>query len=100
MVNRWVLTTEPPSLHRRRWNKPPPAWNGQMSDVLRVLHVEDSVSDAALTERFLTRAGYDVYSERVVNAQEMLAALARQPWDIIIANYHLHEFDASSALSL
>src|ERR1700678_4238192 len=73
---------------------------GQMSELLRVLQVEDSPSDAALTERFLTKAGYDVHSERVVNAAEMLAALAKQPWDIILADYRLPEFDAPSALSL
>jgi two-component sensor histidine kinase len=67
---------------------------------LRVLHVEDSLGDAALTERALTKAGYDVDSERVVNAQEMLAALAKQAWDLIIADYRLPEFDAPSALSL
>ncbi len=71
-----------------------------MNELLRVLHVEDSLSDAALTERFLTRAGYEVRSERVVNAGEMLAALAKQPWDMIIADYRLPEFDAPSALAL
>lgn len=71
-----------------------------MSERLRVLHIEDSRSDAAVTDRFLTIAGYAVYSERVVNALEMQAALARQPWDLIIADYHLPDFDAPSALSL
>jgi two-component sensor histidine kinase len=71
-----------------------------MSEPLRVLHIEDSHSDAAFTDRFLTKAGYAVYSERVVNAQEMQAALAKQPWDLIIADYRLPHFDAASALSL
>src|SRR6202522_4350094 len=71
-----------------------------MGEALRVLHVEDSPSDASLTERALTKAGYTVYSERVMNAQDMRAALAKQPWDIIIADYRLPEFDAPSALSL
>jgi two-component sensor histidine kinase len=71
-----------------------------MDEVLRVLHIEDSHSDAAFSERALTKAGYDVFSERVVNAQEMRAALARQRWDLIIADYRLPEFDAPSALSL
>ena len=71
-----------------------------MAEPMRVLHVEDSSSDASLTERTLTKAGYTVHSERVVNALEMQAALARQPWDIIIADYRLPEFDAPSALSL
>jgi two-component sensor histidine kinase len=71
-----------------------------MSEPLRLLHVEDSLSDAAFTERALTKASYTIYSERVVNAQEMRAALAKQPWDLIIADYRLPEFDAPSALSL
>jgi len=71
-----------------------------MSEELRVLQVEDSLSDAALTERSLTKAGYEVLSERVVNAQEMKAALAKQPWDLLIADYRLPEFDAPAALSV
>jgi two-component sensor histidine kinase len=46
----------------------------------------------------LTKAGYDVLSERVVDAPEMKAALARQHWDLIIADYRLPEFDAPAAL--
>jgi len=71
-----------------------------MSDILRLLHVEDSVSDAALTERSLTKAGYEVFSERVANAREMKAALAGRSWDLIIADYRLPEFDAPAALTL
>jgi two-component sensor histidine kinase len=71
-----------------------------MGEELHVLHVEDSLSDAALTERSLTKAGYQVLSERVVNAQEMKAALAKRSWDLIIADYRLPEFDAPAALAL
>ena len=71
-----------------------------MSEPLRLLQVEDSVIDAALIEGTLTKAGYTVYCERVVNAKEMRAALARQPWDLIIADYRLPHFDAPSALLL
>jgi two-component sensor histidine kinase len=71
-----------------------------MSDLLRVLQVEDSQSDAALVERLLTKAGYAVHSERVVSAHEMRAALTKWRWDLIIADYRLPEFGAPSALSL
>jgi two-component sensor histidine kinase len=71
-----------------------------MSRTLRLLHVEDSLSDAAFTERTLTKAGYIVDSERVVNALEMRAALSQRAWDLIIADYRLPEFDAPAALSL
>ena len=71
-----------------------------MAEQLRVLHIEDSLSDSALTERSLAKAGYEVVSERVVNAHEMRAALAKYPWDLIIADYRLPDFDAPSALSV
>ena len=71
-----------------------------MSEELRVLQIEDSLIDAALTERALTKAGYQVYSERVENALEMQAGLAKHPWDVIIADYRLPHFDAPAALSL
>ncbi len=71
-----------------------------MSAPLRLLQVEDSASDAALTERALTKAGYTVHSERVVNAPQMRTALAKQSWDLIVADYRLPQFDAKSALLL
>jgi two-component sensor histidine kinase len=71
-----------------------------MSEPLRLLQVENSASDAALTEGALTKAGYSVHSERVVNAPQMRAALAKQSWDLIVADYSLPQFDAKSALSL
>lgn len=71
-----------------------------MSEPLRLLQVEASASDAALTEGALTKAGYTVHSERVVNAPQMRTALAKQSWDLIVADYRLPQFDAKSALSL
>jgi two-component sensor histidine kinase len=71
-----------------------------MHEVLRVLHVEDSILDASFTERALAKAGYTLYSERVVTAAEMRAALAKQPWDVIISDYRLPQLDAPAALSL
>jgi two-component sensor histidine kinase len=71
-----------------------------MNEVLRVLQVEDSVLDASFTERALAKAGYTLYSERVVTAAEMRAALAKQPWDVIISDYRLPQLDAPAALLL
>jgi two-component sensor histidine kinase len=71
-----------------------------MTDTLRLLHIEDSLSDAKLIERLLTKAGYKVFSERVVDADEMRRALANGTWDVIIADYRLPNFDAPAALSL
>ena len=71
-----------------------------VNEPLRLLQVENSASDAALTECALTKAGYTIYSERVATAFEMRAALAKQGWDLIVADYRLPQFDAKSALSL
>lgn len=71
-----------------------------MRKALRLLHVEDSSGDAALIERILVKTGYTVQSERVVNAAGMRAALAKQSWDLVIADYRLPEFDAPAALAV
>jgi len=65
---------------------------------LRVLHIEDSESDAALILRELHSAGYDVYSERIEDAKAMQMALASRPWDVILADHRLPRFDAPEAL--
>ncbi len=67
---------------------------------LRVLLVEDSESDAALLELALERAGFDLKSERVETAEGLTAALARQDWDVVIADYVMPGFDGLSALAL
>jgi two-component system cell cycle sensor histidine kinase/response regulator CckA len=69
-----------------------------MAKDLRVLHVEDSETDAALIVRLLEKAGYQVQVERVEDAPVMRAALGRQAWDVVIADYRLPRFDAPAAL--
>ncbi len=70
-----------------------------MPDVLRVLQVEDSDSDAALIVRILEKTWKDVRAERVEEAGALRAALAGKPWDVIIADYRLPRFDAPAALA-
>ncbi len=67
---------------------------------LRVLIVEDREDDALLILRVLQRAGYDLTFERVDTVGAMDAALDRQTWDIIIADYMLPEFNGLAALAL
>ncbi len=71
-----------------------------LNEILRVLQVEGSILDASSSERVLAKAGYSLHCERVVNASEMRAALAREPWDVIISDYRLPQFDAPAALLL
>jgi PAS domain S-box-containing protein len=71
-----------------------------MSRPLRVLIVEDHEADAALVVRALRQAGYDVDAQRVQTAAEMRAALEAHEWHVVIADYHLPQFDAPAALAL
>jgi two-component system cell cycle sensor histidine kinase/response regulator CckA len=69
-----------------------------MSERLRLLQVEDSISDAELLVRIIRQAGYDVYSDRVDDPEALRRALAREAWDIIIADHQMAQFDAPTAL--
>jgi PAS domain S-box-containing protein len=66
---------------------------------LRVLIVAAQDDDALLLLRVLRCAGYDLTFERVDAAQPLEAALDRQPWDIIIADYTVPQFDGLAALA-
>lgn len=65
---------------------------------LRVLLVEDSADDATLVLAALRRSGYAPQWERVEIAAAMAAALARQTWDCILADYELPRFSGLDAL--
>jgi len=67
---------------------------------LKLLQVEDSDNDAALVLRELRRAQFDVTVTRVQIESEMDAALSSGPWDVILSDYSLPQFDAPSALKL
>jgi PAS domain S-box-containing protein/putative nucleotidyltransferase with HDIG domain len=69
-----------------------------MSRKISVLIVEDSEGDALLVIRQFKKAGYDIISKRVETAYQMQTALADAPWDLVISDYNLPEFDAPSAL--
>jgi phosphoserine phosphatase RsbU/P len=70
-----------------------------MGKPLRVLLIEDSDFDAELLLALLTRGGYTLEHHRVETADELRKAL-KQPWDIVIADYNLPQFDALAALEI
>jgi len=53
------------------------------SQQLKVLIVEDSADDAELIAFELRQHGYQPTYERVATAADMLAALARQIWEVV-----------------
>jgi PAS domain S-box-containing protein len=71
-----------------------------VSHPLQVLVVEDSENDALLLEIELQRAGYQPACHRVETAADLSAALARQSWDLVVADYLMPHFNGLEALSL
>lgn len=71
-----------------------------MNSLLRVLVIEDLEDDMLLMLRELRRGGYTLDPLRVETPSEMAAALDRQDWDIVIADYTLPLFSAPAALKL
>lgn len=66
---------------------------------LRVLIVEDSEFDARVLVNSLRQGGYDVAFTRVDTAAAMQEALQREPWDAVLADYNLPDFNAPAALA-
>jgi len=71
-----------------------------MTKPLRALIVEDVEQDALLVARELRRGGFDLSFERVDTAEAMSAALAKEPWDVVISDYSMPRFSAPLALAL
>src|SRR5256885_2643928 len=71
-----------------------------MNDVLRVLLVEDSETDAEILARELQRAGFTATCTRVQTAAEVAAALDRGSWDIIVGDNSMPGFSGTAALAL
>ncbi len=67
---------------------------------LRVLIIEDSEDDMLLVIHELRRGGYDPVFERVETAEAMAAALGKESWDLVIADYVLPSFSGLDALKL
>ncbi len=66
---------------------------------LRLLHLEDSELDHALTLATLQRSGLQVQATRIESRAEFEAALG-QRWDVVLSDYHLPGFTGLDALQL
>lgn len=70
------------------------------AEAIRVLLVEDSEDDALLLERRLRAALPVAALRRVASARDMRAALAEDPWDVVISDHVMPGFDSEAALAL
>ena len=67
---------------------------------LRVLIIEDSEFDGQMMVNLLRKGGYDVSFERVETAEAMRTALVAKPWNLVLADYNLPNFNAPDALKV
>lgn len=70
------------------------------AQTLRVLMVDDSEDDVLLILRELKKGGYAPVYERVETAAAMKKALQDQPWDIVLCDYNMPQFNAPSAITV
>jgi PAS domain S-box-containing protein len=71
-----------------------------MAMPLRVLIVEDSEADTRLMLRELGHGGYAPTWTRVETVDAMRTTLAREAWDLILADYTMPQFSGLAALRL
>jgi sigma-B regulation protein RsbU (phosphoserine phosphatase) len=71
-----------------------------MSELLRVLIIDDLEADALLLQRALRKGGLEIDSIRVDTAEAMRSAIATQRWDVAISDCHMPEFTPEGALAI
>ena len=71
-----------------------------MPTSLRLLIIDDSDADTAVVVRALAKAGYGVHHTQVRTRETLVAALERNRWDLVIADYTLRRLTGVGALHL
>ena len=69
-------------------------------DPIRVLLLEDSADDAELNVLELTKGRSEVVWKRVETADAFRAALAHEPWDVILSDHSMPGFGAGDGLRI
>ncbi len=71
-----------------------------MKSSLRILHLEDEKNDVELVQAVLEEEGFNCHVTHVETRSDFIAALERDVFDIILADYKLPSFDGLSALAI
>lgn len=71
-----------------------------MECILRVLMVENSDEDVAKLESLLSKDGFDLYSERVETAEQMLESLKQKYWDLVLFSNDMDNFTLENGIKL
>jgi PAS domain S-box-containing protein len=74
--------------------------NIKAKSLLNALSLEDSLRDFEINCEILMNAGYDLRIERVETEKEFTSVLGKKKFDIVLADFNLHGFDAFGALGL
>jgi len=67
---------------------------------LRLLMVEDNPDDEALVLRAIRKGGFNVEHVRVDNSEDLIIALSKEDWDIVLSDYQMPEFNGLAALEV
>jgi signal transduction histidine kinase len=87
-------------IHRRAMTPDILPFTADAEPELRILHVEDDPNDAELIRLALEADGLRVRPERVTSGDELIAALERGGFDLILSDFALPGFDGLSALRI
>src|ERR1700722_10596935 len=71
-----------------------------MSQKIRILHLEDAPADALLVRDLFAEQGLVLESREVSRKAEFLEALQAGPWDLVLSDYRLPDFNGLDALKL
>ena len=71
-----------------------------MTRPLHILHLEDDPEYSDLVVAQLDQEGLDAKLDRVETREDFVAALDRERYDVILADYLLHDFDGVQALDI
>jgi PAS domain S-box-containing protein len=75
-----------------------PAVNPAAAAPLRILHLEDNPADALLVRDQLASEGLAAEVRHVTEREEFFQALEEGPWDLVLADYKLPDYNGMDAL--